>query len=1160
MQNTTRAVFTFVTFAFLATLAFQGAKASAIEQQLEKIRVTKFICSPAPREDYADYGLLQDGKTEGNYKTGVLWSFSKSELFTRKLSLVMELEKAARISAVRLHGTQRTDWGVVAPEWIDLQASANGREWTDLGRSSPPPLGKEGSQWFIWQADGQTEPMRFVRMEAVPFMRQEKPTSHSLSINEISIEGVAADDAAEKEAGEEAKLVQNLVINGSFEHHDVLDVPNFWNPQIGWLSAKKRNRFRVYCDTDACLGKSSLCIDTTHLEKDFPQDFFGMRQGNTVSAQEGKPFTFSFYAKALKPGSKLGAGYDSRSKVFEIGQEWQRYSFTSTFGPSHSNGRRYVYLKFIPTDEKDPETGLPLFLAGQKIWLDGLQIEHGETVNPYAESEVELTSFEVLETNRILPELSLGRVEDGLLKIDGVMDEACYAGDASVQRLHLLDSPVLAQDKTEVRLFRDSNNLYLSARMQFDPANPPKAEAEGREGDIFRDQTLELFFQPDDQTPEYYQLVFNAKGAIWDARFAYGEQNISDLTWNAPFTHAANVGQDYWCLELAIPLEWLKARMGKGSPRFNICRELTTWAPVRMRFHDPASFGLVKGLEDMQTPRKAVIRQPRASFDLAGNRQLLHIPVENLTGGNLPLICEVTLRGADKKAAEIKLPGQNAEIAAGQSSVLSVPVEAEFADLHFIEISLSAKNDGQQLARYSSTIVFMPPLHFRVNQLLLPGEPVRVSWKHFLATDKYNVHATLSRLPGKVFASIDAPLSAGSVSLKPETALQAGNYHLRATLTDEAGKEVYQADKEIYIAAENPPSWSRINAHTKALEINGQALFPYAPYYTPFDALSSLRDQNYNMTLFRQVKDADTDYLMAYLDEAHKSGVAVFIDLTDWIRRTDVDAGWFFPELEKLLGKVKTHPAYVGIHVFDEPNCRPNPLTSERALREIRRFLREADPLHICWFVSGGTLTYRHAFDATDALAYDRYATVTGPQTRNLRENYYTVRVAMDAADFYDIPMWRCLESNEGAYANGVRCPSPLEWRALAFSTLASGSRGIWLWSGLPSYPTLYEAYAPVRAELAVVAPRFMTEAEAGGISLLQPEDLVWRAVETDGVTTLVAVNLDYKEITVKFKLTRVPLEIRSLLTDKDVPISLKGDLLEAKLAPYGVIAVEWKK
>lgn len=149
----------------------------------------------------------------------------------------------------------------------------------------------------------------------------------------------------------------------------------------------------------------------------------------------------------------------------------------------------------------------------------------------------------------------------------------------------------------------DDSSLYLGFRCEKQVGHrniPPAPIASGREStDIFKDDSVQIYLQPKSRD-DVYQIVVNAKGALWDASLT--SSGRFDPFWNGDGIEAAGTdAPGYYEAEVAIPFE----AVGLDSPdvgdiwRVNFCRqekpsdEKTSWS-MTSEFSDEEAFGVVE--------------------------------------------------------------------------------------------------------------------------------------------------------------------------------------------------------------------------------------------------------------------------------------------------------------------------------------------------------------------------------------------------------------------------------------------------------------------------------------------------------------------------------------------------------------------------------------
>ncbi len=175
-------------------------------------------------------------------------------------------------------------------------------------------------------------------------------------------------------------------------------------------------------------------------------------------------------------------------------------------------------------------------------------------------------------------------------KIDGVLDDACWAS-AGVMRdftLHVGEGKPLAQ--TTARILTDGECLYLGIECEEEYIDKIVTNTTANQGNVFGDDCVEIFIDPAHDNRGYKQIGINALGSYTTLR---GDRK----EWKPELKSAATRGKDRWFVEIAIPMGELQI---KGTTfGLNVCRErrpieifeLSCWSPTGGPFAQPARFG-----------------------------------------------------------------------------------------------------------------------------------------------------------------------------------------------------------------------------------------------------------------------------------------------------------------------------------------------------------------------------------------------------------------------------------------------------------------------------------------------------------------------------------------------------------------------------------------
>ncbi|MBT3375547.1 MAG: hypothetical protein HN742_02860 [Lentisphaerae bacterium] len=188
--------------------------------------------------------------------------------------------------------------------------------------------------------------------------------------------------------------------------------------------------------------------------------------------------------------------------------------------------------------------------------------------------------------------------------IDGRGEEAIWGNGLALGPFVALIGDAFPEEGTSVRLLWDDVGLYVCARCDdalLDPVlqrtHEIKSDVVSRDGNVFRDDCVELFLQPPGTSGTYYHLAFNPRGTLYDA---VCRKDVFDTTWQSGAVVAVHAETDAWTAEVAIPWKALGGTPMRGDHwGFNAGRhrasndEHSAWSPTGVGFHNPEAFGAV---------------------------------------------------------------------------------------------------------------------------------------------------------------------------------------------------------------------------------------------------------------------------------------------------------------------------------------------------------------------------------------------------------------------------------------------------------------------------------------------------------------------------------------------------------------------------------------
>ena len=175
-------------------------------------------------------------------------------------------------------------------------------------------------------------------------------------------------------------------------------------------------------------------------------------------------------------------------------------------------------------------------------------------------------------------------------EIDGIVGRQEWGQAVVLSELVTLSGASRAQLPTTVYVGYTKQALYVGARL-FDP-NPQqlRREVTQRDGEVWRDDCLELFVDTAGERQDYAHLVVNALGTKYDS---YDRVVVEDFQWET----AATIHDDGWSVEISLPFanqiapqpgdEWI-VEVARNAARADV---LSSWGYHNKSFYEPQNFG-----------------------------------------------------------------------------------------------------------------------------------------------------------------------------------------------------------------------------------------------------------------------------------------------------------------------------------------------------------------------------------------------------------------------------------------------------------------------------------------------------------------------------------------------------------------------------------------
>ncbi len=264
--------------------------------------------------------------------------------------------------------------------------------------------------------------------------------------------------------------------------------------------------------------------------------------------------------------------------------------------------------------------------------------------------------------------------------IDGLVERGEWAEASAMHPLVSLGGRSQPSAQTDVMIGYTRHALYISATMHDPAPGEIKAEVTDRDGAVWRDDSLELFFDPNHKGKEYIHFVVNALGVRYDA---YNTDEQVDYRWEAK-TARLETG---WSAEMLLPFEgdvepspgavwgFVAAR---NSPHLN---EMSATSRHMKSFLEPENFGGVIFGSKPATMKIVALGQGQIGMNQAA------IVLSNSAAKNFSGKVHVRIMGASKYGNYYG--AQKVTVAAGEVVTVQVPYKLAQDGLNTLQVSLT---------------------------------------------------------------------------------------------------------------------------------------------------------------------------------------------------------------------------------------------------------------------------------------------------------------------------------------------------------------------------------------------------------------------------------------------------------------------------------------
>jgi len=342
----------------------------------------------------------------------------------------------------------------------------------------------------------------------------------------------------------------NLVENGGFEAGDA--IPAWWGRHPG----KNTGRNQHARDTSVFRsGKASARI--RWVDPVQGPNKAGLQWNKyTVPVEGGTELILSAFVRtAGAKTSKIGTHFYDADK--------KHLHFASVAGPVRADDWTRV-TSTIPVPPKAALMGVALYAGnGGTTWFDDVALLGTPTTTAVR----------------------------GTPRVDGNLDDACWAPDRAITSFVHHKGTGPGVEKTRAWIAYEDASLYVAFECPHPADAALKEDATGRDGDTWRDDSVEVFLDPGHDHRDYYQFAVNCRGVVRDS---HGR----DVSWDSATRAGVGRRDGAWTIEIAIPFRDLALDLETGTTwGINLVRndrargETVTWSLGG--FHNAKRFGNV---------------------------------------------------------------------------------------------------------------------------------------------------------------------------------------------------------------------------------------------------------------------------------------------------------------------------------------------------------------------------------------------------------------------------------------------------------------------------------------------------------------------------------------------------------------------------------------
>ena len=609
----------------------------------------------------------------------------------------------------------------------------------------------------------------------------------------------------------------------------------------------------------------------------------------------------------------------------------------------------------------------------------------------------------------------------GPIRLDGVANEGPW--QSASWHTHFLkaggmkgeaDALKPADVQTRFKVLLDEQAVYVAVECDEPSIEKIKAKTPWRDGAVWSDDCVEIFFDPSGEGRYYHQVMVNSRGTIYDSYSAdYGL--VHSRLWNGAFRAAGHVDREgkKWSVEVEIPYGAVVLGGDAGSTwLWNVARErhaggsleLTSWSPVKANFHQPKCFGRLTGLPADYRAFRFRFEEPRVAVSRAASGIAtlgLTLSAHNETGSDRRVVAMASVL----EDGRISVKTEPVVAAKGRETTFEFPAlrsRRSTTRTNVVFAIRDAESNRLLKAVVKSLSSEYRPITVRVlqpcyrNNIYATEDLGEIVFEVGLSAQvrqaSERVEYSLNGEEDQILAKGQAPVSSiGKPVCVPVPDLPVGTYTLAVAAIDADGAQ--QAATETVLRKLPPPPAGnevRIDEDRNVL-INGKPFFAIGwygsvPTHDPRKDVVALQNVRTPQVInppdaspIRDAFDGHGVYTVASVENGRlKFSFKLWQERNKALRHVTQEQHQLTEPSDDMKGLVKElvdcvrgEPGLLGYYIADEPEIHDIP---SAYLENYYKYLCEIDPYHPV-FVTNDTLDgiVTHGYKCADVLDPDPY-------------------------------------------------------------------------------------------------------------------------------------------------------------------------------------------